>query len=824
MAPTTPQREVIEISDSPTAHPEVIEISDDEVSDLLNYRPTQINIPRISPIQPACEPEGDDNPESIKSELVDIKSSGDRPMVSLGLVTSFQSLSSGHGHPAEVDFCVDVLDRELGKISREMEEDQAFTTAHILRDAQFQFQLQPIFTGVANQVYSLQSLEPLRQGGASTSSINVVHYTAKKSRSLSRILTAKTIQTPARAVTKYNYYVEIDRSMQANRTRLPPEPSIQDSNSHSKEELDAALRKSRLLCAKLAKQSRRSENLSRIGAYLPQIRSVYQDCRNCLEKGGIYESLDHKDVKHPSYHVEKAFGMPLGSFFYLESPAAKLQKPTVSPDPLAKTLERYARESCLICSAHQCHIHGKFEDDDGNGSEASDTTDEDSTNKGASATYQLYSMPHTRMRTHYRGGNPTGNESEEDSDNDRGEQSRREYCSAACHLNLSNVELGDEGAWTEEDDASMQVLAASIRIRRNRRASCLIAPMLGRPCSEVYRHLQKLSSQHVGLDDVVADDGRRSKKFDWRDLEGEHVHHERLQPRPCYHPGQDCFAAGEKCTCAMHDTLDAVVPSHAASKSACAAVSIENATRTSAMDAELLSQLGLKVQSRIPIATTVKFNAVRGKGEPVKKGDFIAEYVGEIIGEPEVKRRDALVERIGNSYHFQLNAEMTIDAMWFGNATRFINHSEVRKNCRAEVLLVNSEHRIAFFATENIDAGEELFFDYGKEFNEKLKEGGVTPNTKKSSKQGGVTPNTKKSSKQQRTEPLESIRDSEDGLGSGVNEDGERGDVDEGFPDWLAAKKKRASDDEDDDDYIERGSQQGPKRARSTLRNNRGRR
>lgn len=117
MAPTTPQHEVIEISDSPTAHPEVIEISDDEVSELLSYRresavhpirffqsihlgperlsdhllAKQINIP----IQPACEPKGDDNPEPIKSELADIKSSGDCPMVSLGPVTSFQSLSSG---------------------------------------------------------------------------------------------------------------------------------------------------------------------------------------------------------------------------------------------------------------------------------------------------------------------------------------------------------------------------------------------------------------------------------------------------------------------------------------------------------------------------------------------------------------------------------------------------------------------------------------------------------------------------------------------------------------------------------------------------------
>ena len=123
------------------------------------------------------------------------------------------------------------------------------------------------------------------------------------------------------------------------------------------------------------------------------------------------------------------------------------------------------------------------------------------------------------MRTHYRGGNPTRNESEEDSDSDRGEQNRREYCSAACHLNPSNAELDDEGAWTEEDDASMQVLAVYIRIRRSRRASCLIAPLLGKPCLEVHRHLQKLSSQHVGLDDMVADDDRRSKKFDWRDLD-----------------------------------------------------------------------------------------------------------------------------------------------------------------------------------------------------------------------------------------------------------------------------------------------------------------
>lgn len=115
-----------------------------------------------------------------------------------------------------------------------------------------------------------------------------------------------------------------------------------------------------LLCAELARQSRERENMARIGEYLPQIRSAYQDCRNCLEEEGIYESLDHKDAKHPSYHVELALGISLGPLFDLETPAAKLRKPTVSPDPLAKTLERYARESCLICSAHQVSLNTPF--------------------------------------------------------------------------------------------------------------------------------------------------------------------------------------------------------------------------------------------------------------------------------------------------------------------------------------------------------------------------------------------------------------------------------------------------------------------------------
>lgn len=131
--------------------------------------------------------------------------------------------------------------------------------------------------------------------------------------------------------------------------------------------------------------------------------------------------------------------------------------------------------------------------------------------------YQLYSMPHTRMRTYYNRENSTGNESEGDSD--CGERKRPYYCSAACRLNPSNEESDKEAEWTEEIHALLQIQAESMGIRKNQRASCLIARILDKPCSEVHRRLQKLGNQRVELDVVTGND-KRSKKFDWRDLDG----------------------------------------------------------------------------------------------------------------------------------------------------------------------------------------------------------------------------------------------------------------------------------------------------------------
>lgn len=99
--------------------------------------------------------------------------------------------------------------------------------------------------------------------------------------------------------------------------------------------------------------------------------------------------------------------------------------------------------------------------------------------------------------------------------------------------------------------------------------------------------------------------------------------------------------------------------------------------------------------------------------------------MGEIISEPEAIRRYCIYEQKKFSYLFDVNSFWVVDSARYGNKTRFMNHS-LTSNVLPRVMMVNMTHRIGFYACKDIEAGEELFFNYGPKFDAELM-GNLTP-------------------------------------------------------------------------------------------------
>jgi [histone H3]-lysine27 N-trimethyltransferase EZH2 len=93
--------------------------------------------------------------------------------------------------------------------------------------------------------------------------------------------------------------------------------------------------------------------------------------------------------------------------------------------------------------------------------------------------------------------------------------------------------------------------------------------------------------------------------------------------------------------------------------------------------------------------------------DPLKKGDFIHEYLGELITIEEGERRGALYDHAHRSYLFNQSTDNDIDAWLKGNKTRFGNHSET-PNVDKRAMYVNGNRRIGFFANQNIPAQSEV--------------------------------------------------------------------------------------------------------------------
>ncbi|XP_043914104.1 histone-lysine N-methyltransferase EHMT1 [Protopterus annectens] len=128
-----------------------------------------------------------------------------------------------------------------------------------------------------------------------------------------------------------------------------------------------------------------------------------------------------------------------------------------------------------------------------------------------------------------------------------------------------------------------------------------------------------------------------------------------------------------------------------------------------------LVQNGLRI--RLQLYRTQKMGWGVRTLQDIPKGSFVCEYVGELISDAEADVRE------DDSYIFDLDNKdgevYCIDARFYGNISRFINHL-----CEPNVIPVRvfTSHqdlrfpRIALFSSRDIQSGEELGFDYGDRF------------------------------------------------------------------------------------------------------------
>jgi SET domain-containing protein len=91
--------------------------------------------------------------------------------------------------------------------------------------------------------------------------------------------------------------------------------------------------------------------------------------------------------------------------------------------------------------------------------------------------------------------------------------------------------------------------------------------------------------------------------------------------------------------------------------------------------------------------------------ELIPAGERIIEYIGPLVSNEEVARRR------NGKYFFGLNTKWSIDGTPRSNLARYINHS-----CNPNSEAYISGRRIWIWSKKDIKAGEEITYDYGKEY------------------------------------------------------------------------------------------------------------
>ncbi|MCC6776536.1 MAG: SET domain-containing protein [Hyphomicrobiales bacterium] len=91
----------------------------------------------------------------------------------------------------------------------------------------------------------------------------------------------------------------------------------------------------------------------------------------------------------------------------------------------------------------------------------------------------------------------------------------------------------------------------------------------------------------------------------------------------------------------------------------------------------------------------------------IRKHEFIAEYRGRRVGNPEAERLEAR----GNRYLYEINGRWTIDGTSRSNLARYANHS-----CRPNSESHRIGHKVVIRAIKTIRPGNEITYDYGRDY------------------------------------------------------------------------------------------------------------
>ena len=90
--------------------------------------------------------------------------------------------------------------------------------------------------------------------------------------------------------------------------------------------------------------------------------------------------------------------------------------------------------------------------------------------------------------------------------------------------------------------------------------------------------------------------------------------------------------------------------------------------------------------------------------KPIPKGKRIIEYTGPLVSNDEV-------EKSNGKYFFGVNKKWSIDGSPRTNIARYINHS-----CQPNAEALVSHRRVWIWSRRRIKPGEEITYDYGKEY------------------------------------------------------------------------------------------------------------